>query len=134
MSDELYEVALRNVPFLQAQALYRFLVNLNDEEPVHGSQGMTWSGLVPGDYRGQPEKRPEERTCTITPMPTHAQVALEQRRELKGYLAVLDVRMEALMAAIKEAPKAHGFDLEDVEFQYDRVLGAFRKLQETFGS
>jgi hypothetical protein len=58
-----YEATIRNLTFGQAQALYRLSVNLADEEPMHGSEGMTWSGIIPGHRHNL-----EPRTITIQPM------------------------------------------------------------------
>lgn len=81
MTDSLYQVTLRNVPFKQAQALYRFLVNLEDEERMHGEPGMSWSGHVPSGDRNVHHGC---RTVTLDPMPTHEQATRE--RELEAVL------------------------------------------------
>lgn len=73
-NDGLYQVTLRNLPFEQARSLYRFLVNLDDEEPMVGGAAMSWSGIIPGDRN---RSRPE-RTVTIDPMPTHERVTRER--------------------------------------------------------
>jgi len=66
---DLYEVSIRNVPFEQAQALYRVLVNLSDGEPMVGTKGSTWSGVIPGTRVNLETGAPrDERIVTISPM------------------------------------------------------------------
>lgn len=60
----MYSATIRNLSFGQAQALYRLLVNLGDEEPFHGVEGMSWSGIIPGQ-----RDNGFVRTITIDPMP-----------------------------------------------------------------
>lgn len=61
--NELYEVAIKNVPFRQAQGLYRFLVDLYDAEEFSGGTGLSWSGLIEGKRVDQ-----DSRTVVLTPM------------------------------------------------------------------
>lgn len=68
MSDELYELTIKNLPYQQATALYRFLVNLADEEPLHGDSGLSWSGQIPGKDRQSAGVINPERTVDIRPM------------------------------------------------------------------
>lgn len=77
----LYRATIRNLPFQQAQAIYRILVNLQDYEPFHGSEGMSWNGLIPGIRDEAPE-----RTVEIRPMPTHNEVADELGRNNSVFL------------------------------------------------
>jgi hypothetical protein len=62
--DTLYKVTLRNLPYKQAQALYRMLIDLDDEEEFHGVRGMSWSGIIPNRSPNEPT-----RTVSIDPMP-----------------------------------------------------------------
>jgi hypothetical protein len=78
MENELYVVHIRNVPFRQAQALYRFLVNLDDDEPMFGAEGLNWSGVIPGVRN----ERKVERTVTIEPMENEMH-ELRRLRELE---------------------------------------------------
>lgn len=61
----LYSLTIRNLPYRQAQAMYRFLVNLADVEGMHGNDGMSWSGVIPGPDRSGGDGN--ERIVTITP-------------------------------------------------------------------
>jgi hypothetical protein len=61
--DELYEVAIKNVPFEQAKGLYRFLVDLYDYEKIPGRPGLCWSGSIQGRH-----KNDQSRTVNLRPM------------------------------------------------------------------
>lgn len=63
-----YEATVRNLTFGQAQALYRMLVDLGDDEVMHGVEGMSWSGVIPSNSSRAGRGR-EDRTVTINPMP-----------------------------------------------------------------
>jgi hypothetical protein len=63
MRRQLYEASYRNLTLAQAQAMYRIAVNLNDYEPMIGSEGSSWSGVIPGR-----RDISSERTITIEPM------------------------------------------------------------------
>jgi hypothetical protein len=58
-----YQVTICNLPFKQAQALYRTMVDLQDSEDFQGVAGMTWSGIIPSRDKGA------HRSITIEPMP-----------------------------------------------------------------
>lgn len=84
-NPKLYQVTLRNLPMGQAKALYRFLVDLHDSEPMHGGPGCSWSGMIAGTR--VPD---QERTVTLDPMPTHEQVTRQRdMREAAEKLADL---------------------------------------------
>lgn len=65
-----YEACIRNLTFGQAQALYRTMVDLGDDEVMHGSEGLTWSGIIPSNNSraGRRSGIIEDRTITIQPM------------------------------------------------------------------
>lgn len=71
--EYLYQVTLRNLPFKQAQALYRFMIDMHDDSPMVGGPGLSWSGLIPGQ-----RLETTERTVTLDPMPTHEQVTRQR--------------------------------------------------------
>lgn len=107
---DLYKATIRNLPRLQAQALYRMLVNLQDYEPFLGSEGSSWSGLIPGTRDDN-----LERTITIDPMPTHEEVTRERR---------LQEKVEGLQSALGRA-------LHDGEVWEERAVQAEAKLAMT---
>lgn len=72
--NELYEVAIKNVPFKQAQGIYRFLVDLYDAEEMYGNPGVSWSGLIDGKRKDQ-----DSRTVVLTPMEQIKEEALALR-------------------------------------------------------
>jgi hypothetical protein len=63
MPNTTYKATIRNLSFGQAQALYRLLVDLGDGESLYGVEGMSWSGLIPGQRSDH-----GQRTITIDPM------------------------------------------------------------------
>lgn len=74
-----YEAVFRNLTLGQAKAMYRVALNLADEEDIFGDEGLTWSGIIPGQrhltsndmaVEWPPAVLPmrEERTITIQPM------------------------------------------------------------------
>jgi hypothetical protein len=69
-----YEACFRNLTFKQAQAMYRVAVDLADDEHMYGNEGLTWSGLIPGNRsnagraRGSAHDAENHRTITIQPM------------------------------------------------------------------
>jgi len=62
-----YEAVIRNLSLDQAQAFYRLLVDLDPGEQFQGVEGMSWSGVIPGNRRESVMSR-GDRTITIQPM------------------------------------------------------------------
>lgn len=124
----LYSVTYRNVPLGQAKAMYRVAVNLADEERIHGSAGMVWSGLIPGDHRGVSPSDIPDRTITIEPMPTHEQATRE-----RDYRDALD-RIRERLAAL-DPPDGEDYDpfaeegkASPQEIALDRQIGEAWKI------
>ena len=90
MTDRLYQITLRNYTFGQAQALYRFMLQLPDDEPMHGDNGQSWSGLIASHNFGEPA----DRTITLDPMPTHRQITRE-----RDAVALCDDLLDIIMAS-----------------------------------
>lgn len=85
----LYEAVIRNLSLDQAQALYRFLVNLSPGEEFY-SEDYAWHGIIPGSLNGRDPKA--RRTITIQPM----REEIEHKQQVRQLFKVARAAMEYL--------------------------------------
>lgn len=94
----------------QAQALYRLMVNLADEEPMIGSEGQSWSGMIPGHHR-LPGCSRDSRIIIIQPMKQEVE-KIQEEAEYRDFKRLLEARPKGTspllwLVNVHEVPKSY---------------------------